>query len=122
MNFLCILFWPISTALAVHLKGIWNYDEHIHIVTKFGVRQLNPLNKENTKGFIYGNVTVGGERNIQITASSRYKYQLSFNAIVSDRGSLFIIPETMINGLFVDSQYSASCGTMLRVSFHFVLI
>uniref|UniRef100_A0AC35ET51 GPR180/TMEM145 transmembrane domain-containing protein n=1 Tax=Panagrolaimus sp. PS1159 TaxID=55785 RepID=A0AC35ET51_9BILA len=74
-------------------------DEPVHIISRFGIQQLNPLNAENTKGFIYGNVTYVGE-NISVNENNR--------------AALIIVPESQIKTILMESEYAASCGTMLK--------
>jgi len=60
---------------------------------------MNPLNEENTKGFIYGNVTLSDGSTISINEKNRV--------------SMFIVPDSLIKTILVDSMYTVSCGTML---------
>lgn len=65
-----IILCQLLSCVAVHIKGTWNSDERVHMVAKFGVRQMDALYKETTKGYIYGNVTIGDSPNTIINESS----------------------------------------------------
>lgn len=65
-----LLFCWASFVISLHRTGKWNMNESVHIISRFGIQQLNPLNAENTKGFIYGNVTYVGE-NISVNENSK---------------------------------------------------
>lgn len=92
-------------------------NEQVHVVSKFGVHQMNPFNKENTKGFFYGNVTLSDGSSISISEKSKFSLFSFIHSIAfSDRVSMFIVPESMIKTIVVDSIYPVSCGTMLSVS------
>lgn len=58
-----------SLVIGLHKTGTWNTDERVHVVSRFGIQQFNSLNSENTKGFIYGNVTAVGN-NVPINENS----------------------------------------------------
>jgi hypothetical protein len=94
-----LLFCWASFVISLHRTGKWNMNESVHIISRFGIQQLNPLNAENTKGFIYGNVTYVGE-NISVNENNR--------------AALIIVPESQIKTILMESEYAASCGTMLK--------
>ncbi|RCN45084.1 hypothetical protein ANCCAN_08894 [Ancylostoma caninum] len=92
-----ISFLLTSFTNAVHMTGKWNTgSERVKIVTKFGFQQTSALDRENTRGFVFGNVTSKGFDN-------------------STRPFLFaLVPQTLIGSFHSDSQYAMSCGLMMQ--------
>uniref|UniRef100_A0A7E4VFZ3 GpcrRhopsn4 domain-containing protein n=1 Tax=Panagrellus redivivus TaxID=6233 RepID=A0A7E4VFZ3_PANRE len=84
----------------VHRKGVIDTDEHVHILAKFGVRQMDPIYPDRTKGYIYGNITAGGTGNVTVD--------------VTNRAVLLIVPETKVSTVLLDSSYAVSCSSMMR--------
>ncbi|KAK6765736.1 hypothetical protein RB195_025567 [Necator americanus] len=82
---------------AVHVTGKWNTgSERVKIVTKFGFQQTSVLDRKNTRGFVYGNVT-------------------SSASVNSTRQFLFaLVPQTLIASFHSDSKYAVSCGVMMQ--------
>ncbi|KAK6053702.1 hypothetical protein COOONC_08793 [Cooperia oncophora] len=61
MIMLDLLFMAVD---GLRVKGKWDTAaERVRIVTKFGFQQTSALDRENTRGFVFGNVTAVGATN-----------------------------------------------------------
>ncbi|EYC26565.1 hypothetical protein Y032_0010g1222 [Ancylostoma ceylanicum] len=92
-----ISFLLTAFADAVHVTGKWNTGyERVKVITKFGFQQTSALDRENTRGFVFGNVTSRSLDN-------------------SSRPFLFaLVPQTLIGSFHSDSKYAMSCGLMMQ--------
>uniref|UniRef100_A0A914EB06 GPR180/TMEM145 transmembrane domain-containing protein n=1 Tax=Acrobeloides nanus TaxID=290746 RepID=A0A914EB06_9BILA len=90
----CLLYVCCET---IRITGTWNtVEKRLVIATKFGFQQTDPLDKENSRGFIYGNIT----------------YSVSAN--ISDRAAFLVIPNSHIHLLTSDSEYEPACSVLLQ--------
>uniref|UniRef100_A0A1I7X1J1 GpcrRhopsn4 domain-containing protein n=1 Tax=Heterorhabditis bacteriophora TaxID=37862 RepID=A0A1I7X1J1_HETBA len=96
-----VIFFVILTAVvyidAVHVVGQWSTKHRrVKVVTKFGFQQTVALDRANSRGFVFGNVTARGFDN-------------------TTRPVLFaLVPHTHINSFHGDSQYGESCAIMMQ--------
>ncbi|KAK5975596.1 hypothetical protein GCK32_012267, partial [Trichostrongylus colubriformis] len=80
----------------VRVEGKWDpSSERVKIVTKFGFQQTSALDRQNTRGFVFGNVTAEGVSN----STGQFLFAL--------------VPHTLIDSFHSDSRYAMSCGTMM---------
>ena len=55
--FLLVTTHSFHSVDSVHLKGRWQTSRFFKFLAKFGFQQTNMHDKENTQGYIYGNIT-----------------------------------------------------------------
>ncbi|VDN32709.1 unnamed protein product [Gongylonema pulchrum] len=96
LSLLCCSALEITEALRV--VGTWKSDDRpVQILAKFGFQQVDPLDAEHTRGFVYGNVSSRSDSGA--------------------RGVLVIVPRTHIAAFLDESaqkQHSSSCGALLQ--------
>ncbi|KJH43631.1 hypothetical protein DICVIV_10349 [Dictyocaulus viviparus] len=97
--FLFLVFSPelLVVMEAVHVEGVWNTaTERVKFVTKFGFQQTNALDRENSRGFVFGNVTSKNDGN------------------PIERFLLTLVPHSLIGSFRSNSQYTLSCGAIMK--------
>uniref|UniRef100_A0AC35U7Y8 GpcrRhopsn4 domain-containing protein n=1 Tax=Rhabditophanes sp. KR3021 TaxID=114890 RepID=A0AC35U7Y8_9BILA len=98
-TFICIILSNQISCLRV--TGTWNVKTSpVQVFTKFGFQQSNPLDKPNTRGFVYGNVTI-------------FDDNLSS---LNDRAILIIVPETKISDFLpaIADKNSLYCSQIME--------
>ncbi|VDO66631.1 unnamed protein product [Heligmosomoides polygyrus] len=74
------------------ISGRWVTDsERVRIVTKFGFQQTRALDRENTRGFVFGNF---------LNVVGQFLFAL--------------VPHSHIDSFHSSSNYAMSCGTMMQ--------
>uniref|UniRef100_A0A1I7ZVI5 GpcrRhopsn4 domain-containing protein n=1 Tax=Steinernema glaseri TaxID=37863 RepID=A0A1I7ZVI5_9BILA len=102
---LILLVVILNGVTSLRIRGEWTPSkERIKVVTKFGFQQLDPFDKLNSRGFVFGNVT----------ARSHHKSTTDNSTSTLDRATFILVPETQISSLYSDSFYAQSCSTMLQ--------
>ncbi|KAM3726952.1 Transmembrane protein [Dirofilaria immitis] len=77
------------------IVGTWSSrNGRFSLLAKFGFQQIDPLDAEHSRGFVYGNV--------------------SSQTVNGARGVLLIIPETLINGFLDKAAFKQSCDSLLQ--------
>ncbi|KAL3981831.1 Rhodopsin-like GPCR transmembrane domain family protein [Acanthocheilonema viteae] len=80
---------------AVRIVGTWSSrNNRFSILAKFGFQQIDPLDVEHSRGFVYGNV--------------------SSEIVNGARGVLLIVPRTLINGFLNKTAREQSCDFLLQ--------
>ncbi len=57
ISHLFVLISVYTYTHGLHLKGTWKSHEFFSFLAKFGFQQTNMVDKLNTQGYIYGNIT-----------------------------------------------------------------
>ncbi|VDN04855.1 unnamed protein product [Thelazia callipaeda] len=92
--FICFLCTTLQGIQAVRIIGSWNSrSSRFSIVAKFGFQQVDPLDVEHSRGFVYGNI--------------------SSQTVSEARGVLFIVPRTLIDA-FAKADNKQSCEALLQ--------
>ncbi|MFH4981224.1 hypothetical protein AB6A40_007933 [Gnathostoma spinigerum] len=88
----------------LRVTGVWEArNSRFSIIAKFGFQETDELDKEHSRGFIFGNLTAETMQTI--------------DADVSGRAILIVVPQTQISSFFTESIYGLSCDTMLKASY-----
>ncbi|VBB29258.1 unnamed protein product [Acanthocheilonema viteae] len=86
---------PPIQSQAVRIVGTWSSrNNRFSILAKFGFQQIDPLDVEHSRGFVYGNV--------------------SSEIVNGARGVLLIVPRTLINGFLNKTAREQSCDFLLQ--------
>ena len=64
---LCFLLLSVHQSSSLHLKGTWHTHEFFRFLAKFGFQKTNLLDKLNTQGYIYGNITTSDNVTTDLT-------------------------------------------------------
>ncbi|VDL70959.1 unnamed protein product [Nippostrongylus brasiliensis] len=92
-----VLFLHSALINGVRVKGTWDSNEQrVRVITKFGFQQTSALDRKNTRGFVFGNVTARDATNV----TGQFLFAL--------------VPHKLIGSFHSKSQYAMSCGTMLQ--------
>ncbi|VDK64218.1 unnamed protein product [Onchocerca ochengi] len=88
----CII---LQRSQALRITGTWSSrNNQFSILAKFGFQQIDPLDAEHSRGFVYGNV--------------------SSPIINGARGVLLIVPKTLVNGFLNKATLEQSCDSLLQ--------
>lgn len=93
---LCWLIVDLQLIRSIHLTGTWDNAQLFTIIAKFGFQQSDPVDKDHTLGFIYGNITS------------------THNIIDTSRILMAIYPQHRIETLLTATNANdANCSTIL---------
>ncbi|VDK71930.1 unnamed protein product [Litomosoides sigmodontis] len=89
-----IYYIILQRSQAVRIVGTWSSrTDRFSILAKFGFQQIDPLDAEHSRGFVYGNVS---------------------SDTVGARGVLLIVPRTLINGFLDKTAGERPCDFLLK--------
>lgn len=75
-------FFKINTSNGLHVRGTFNTNEFFKFVTRFGVQSTDEHNEINTRGYIYGNITLFDSTDPAYNKSNPASYQFPHNSFV----------------------------------------
>ncbi|VDO27420.1 unnamed protein product [Onchocerca flexuosa] len=85
----------LQRSQSLRIVGTWSSRiSQFSILAKFGFQQIDPLDAEHSRGFVYGNV--------------------SSQIINGARGVLLIVPKTLVNGFLDKAALEQSCDSLLQ--------
>ncbi|EJW88546.1 hypothetical protein WUBG_00546, partial [Wuchereria bancrofti] len=90
-----IYYTILQRSQAIRIVGTWSSrSSRFSILAKFGFQQIDPLDAEHSRGFVYGNV--------------------SSKIVNGAQGVLLIIPRSLVNEFINKAAPKQSCDTLLK--------
>lgn len=123
--FQLIYCFILQESQGLRIIGNWSSrNSQFSILAKFGFQQIDPLDAEHSRGFVYGNISSevvnGGNFVFRFHSTLSFMISLRYwfnclNFAITVRGVLLILPRTLISAFIGKTALQQSCELLLQV-------